>query len=134
MERFFEKLPSDRRLARRFDLHVPFRLRLRGVEVAEQHLRSDNVSQRGILFATDMELSKGATVDVLLEMPEEVTGVPSAQWLCTGHVVRVEKKDLETGEHGLAVQFDFYEVSRNQIPGWQMSVGLRGPVAPMVER
>jgi len=28
-------------------------------------------------------------LDLLLEMPKEVTGVPAAQWLCTGHVVRV---------------------------------------------
>jgi hypothetical protein len=133
MERFFKKLPRDRRLARRFDLHIPIRLRALGVEVAEQHLMSDNVSQRGVFFATDMDLSKGATVDLLLQMPEEVTGVTAAQWLCTGHVVRVEKKNLETGEQRLAVQFDFYEASRNEMPGWQMRVGLRGPIAPMVE-
>ena len=34
-------------------------------------------------------MNKGTSLDLLVEMPEEVTGVPPAQWLCTGHVVRV---------------------------------------------
>ena len=134
MERFFEKVPTDRRLARRHSLQMPIRLRMRGVELPDTKLKSENISQRGIFFSADLELARGATVDVLLEMPEEVTGVPTAHWLCTGRIVRVERKGPEGAAKGVAVQFDFYEVSRFDRPGWPVRVGLRGPVAPLMER
>jgi hypothetical protein len=133
MERFFEKVPSDRRLARRHVLQTPLRLRFRGLELAERHMESENLSQRGVLFVSDLQLKKGASLDLLLEMPEQVTGVPTAQWLCTGHVVRVEQRTPQDGGQRFAVQFDFYEVSRFDRPGWPVRVGLRGPVAPLVE-
>jgi hypothetical protein len=134
VERFFEKLSSDRRLATRHYLQTPMRIRIRGTINAERRMESENLSQRGVLFSTDLELTKGATLDLLLDMPEAITGVPTAQWLCTGHVVRVEQREAPKAARGLAVQFDFYEISRGDRPGWPMRVGLRGPVAPIVER
>ena len=133
MERFYEKLPSDRRLARRHGVQTPLRVRMRGVELREQKLESENLSQRGICFVSDLRLSKDATVDVLVEMPESLTGVPTAQWLCTGHLVGREPTASEKGQCGLTVQFDFYEVSRFDRPGWPVRVGTRGPVAPVAE-
>jgi hypothetical protein len=80
-----------------------------------------------------LPLSKGASLDLLVEMPEEVTGVAAAQWLCTGHVVRVVEMDSPRGAHGVGVQFDFYEVSRPERPEWAVSAG-RGPAAPQIGR
>src|SRR5262249_3174667 len=135
MERFLEKLDRDRRLSRRHNLSAPLRVRLRRSDLAERGEQSENLSQRGVFFATDLPLSKGSSLDLLLEMPEEVTGVPAAQWLCTGHVVRVVPMDPQTGKRqGVGVQFDFYEVSRSERPQWAMGVGLRGPVVPLSER
>jgi hypothetical protein len=48
-------------------------------------------------------------------MPEEITDEPSAQWRCTGHVVRVERADPKGGKVGVGVQFDCYEVSRAEL-------------------
>jgi hypothetical protein len=73
MQRFCEKLPSDRRLAMRHNLETPMRLRLRGEELGARKLKSENLSQRGVFFTTDLPPDKGASVDVLLEMPQEVT-------------------------------------------------------------
>ena len=134
MERFVDRLPSDRRLARRHNLRAPLRVRVRRSNAEEQKAESQNLSQRGVYFATDLALSKGAALDLLVEMPEEITGVPAAQWLCTGHVVRVEPVESPQGKHGVGVQFDFYEVSRAERPRWAIGVGLRGPVAPLIER
>src|SRR5450755_3206360 len=128
MERFVEKLESDRRLSQRYILRTPLRLRLRRSDFGERTLVSENLSQRGVFFATDLTISKGASLDLLVEMPEEITGVPAAQWLCTGHVVRVVPLDSSQGKNGIGVQFDFYEVSRPERPQWAMAVGLRGPV------
>ena len=134
MERFIEKLDSDRRLSRRHNLRTGLRVRVRRSEVGETRAESENLSQRGVFFATDLPLSKGAALDLLVEMPEEVTGVPAAQWLCTGHVVRLVEMDSPRGAHGVGVQFDFYEVSRPERPQWAMRVGLRGPVAAQIDR
>jgi Tfp pilus assembly protein PilZ len=128
MERFVEKLESDRRLSQRYILRTPLRLRLRRSDFGERKLVSENLSQRGVFFATDLTISKGASLDLLVEMPEEITGVPAAQWLCTGHVVRVVPLNSSQGKNGIGVQFDFYEVSRPERPQWAMAVGLRGPV------
>jgi len=134
MERFVEKLDSDRRLSLRHNLRAPLRVRVRRSEAGEQKAESENLSQRGVFFATDLALSKGATLDLLVEMPEEITGVPPAQWLCTGHVVRVVPIESPIGLTGVGVQFDFYEVSRPERPQWAMGAGLRGPVAPHLAR
>jgi Tfp pilus assembly protein PilZ len=134
MERFIERLDGDRRLSRRHSLRAPLRIRVRRSTAPESKSESENLSQRGVFFATDLALIKGAALDLLLEMPEEITGVPPAQWLCTGHVVRVVPLDSPRGATGVGVQFDFYEVSRPERPQWAVGVGLRGPVAPQVER
>jgi Tfp pilus assembly protein PilZ len=125
---------QDRRLAQRYKLKTDLRIRMRRSDAAELKAESEDVSQRGVFFNTDLPLSKGAALDLLVEMPEAVTGVPAAQWLCTGHVVRVVPADLPERSCGVGVQFDFYEVSRAKRPQWSMGVGLRGPVVPQIER
>ena len=129
MERFLEKLDRDRRLSRRHKLRAALRIRLRKSDLAERGAESENLSQRGVFFATDLPLNKGASLDLLLEMPEEVTGVPAAQWLCTGHVVRVVPPASLGDKPHVGVQFDFYEVSRSERPQWAIGAGLRGPGA-----
>jgi hypothetical protein len=134
MERFLEKLDSDRRLSRRHTLRAALRIRVRKSNLAEQPAESENLSKRGVFFATDLPIAKGAALDLLVEMPEEVTGVPPAQWLCTGHVVRLVPMDSPKGQTGVGVQFDFYEVSRPERPQWAPGVGLRGPFVPQLDR
>jgi hypothetical protein len=104
MERFIEKLDRHRRLSRRHALRTGLRVRVRRANAAEMRAESENVSQRGVFFATDLALSKGASLDLLVEMPEEVTGVPAAQWLCAGHVVRVVPMDSPRGANGVGVK------------------------------
>ncbi len=134
MEHHAEESQVDRRTSRRHPLKTALRVRVRRADGADWTTESENVSQRGVFFNTDLPLSQGAALDLLVDMPEEVTGVPAAQWLCTGHVVRVVPARLPEGPQGIGVQFDFYEVSRAKRPQWSMSVGLRGPVVPQGER
>jgi len=84
-------------------------------------------------FTSNLPINKGTSLDLLVEMPEQVTGVPPAQWLCTGHVVRVVPTETE-GKCGVGVQFDYYEVSRPERPRWAMGAGLRGPLAVSAHR
>jgi hypothetical protein len=133
MEHFVEKLDHDRRLSLRHNVRTDLRVRMRRFDAGEQLLQSENLSQRGVFFTTELPIDKGASLDLLVEMPEAVTGVPPAQWLCTGHVVRVVPTEAK-GTRGIGVQFDYYEVSRPERPRWAMGAGLRGPLAVPAHR
>jgi len=78
----------------------------------EQRRESVNLSERGILFAADSPMAIGTVVEVLLKMPEEITGEPTTEWLCSGHVVRVGPINSPKGNFGVGVQFDCYQISR----------------------
>jgi|SRR5579859_340832 len=127
-------LLRDRRLAVRHLVKVPIRLHIRRAANASEHrCESENLSRRGVFFRTDLRLTEGAIVDLLLEMPEEITEVPAATWLCTGRIVRVVPMTPRRGMLGVAVKFDFYEISRSQKSLWAMGSGIRGPVTPKSE-
>jgi hypothetical protein len=127
-------VPKNRRLALRHELKMPLRFRVRRVaDTSEKVGDSKNISLRGLLLRTTLPLTEGATLDLLMEMPEEVTKVPAALWLCTGHVVRVGAGAQDGELREVAVQFDFYEVSRTGRLHWGMGAGLRGPITPRIE-
>lgn len=111
MDHFVDRFVRDRRLADRHILNAPLRVRIRGAATPEQNVDSENLSTRGILFATNSPFKVGTMVDLLLKMPQEITGVPAMEWLCTGHVVRVEPISSPRGATGVGVQFDCYQVS-----------------------
>jgi hypothetical protein len=102
----------DRRGALRHNFKVPLRVRICKSAIPEQRTKPENLSGRGIYFATDSTLCVRTAAEVLLKMPEEITGQPTAEWLCSGHVVRVEPFDLTKGRLGVGVKFDCYEISR----------------------
>ena len=105
---------KDRRLAGRYDVKKPLRVRLWKSALPEHLAESMNVSQRGIYFATDWPLREGETVEVFFNMPEEIVGEPASEWRCTGRVVRVEAIDDPGRKLGVGVKFDCYEVSRSK--------------------
>ena len=80
----------------------------------EQRAESENLSERGVFFATDAPLVIGSAVEVLLKMSEEISGRPTTEWRCTGHVLRLEPVDTPRGKLGVGVQFDCYEILRSE--------------------
>jgi hypothetical protein len=64
----------------------------------------------GSLFATDSPMAIGTAVEILLKMPQEITGRPTAEWRCTGHVVRLQPVDASRSQLGVGVQFDCCEI------------------------
>jgi PilZ domain-containing protein len=101
---------TERRLAERFGLKIPLRLRIAKYAALEHTVESLNVSTRGISFATDLPLCKGTPVHLAFEMPEEITHKPASEWRCTGHVVYVQPKSSPQGATCVGVGFDCYEV------------------------
>ncbi|HKN74165.1 MAG TPA: PilZ domain-containing protein [Candidatus Acidoferrum sp.] len=106
----------DRRLSRRLSLKTPLRVRIWKSAAPEESAESLNLSESGVYFATDSAIREGETLEILLNMPEEITDEPSTEWRYTGHVVRVETVDSTRGKLGVGVQFDCYEVSRKEMP------------------
>lgn len=103
---------SDRRLSVRHKFKTALRIRFWKSKVPEERGESEDLSQKGILFATNSEMSVSTVLEILLKMPEMITGEPATEWLCSGHVVRVEPIDSPRGRLGIGVQFDCYEISR----------------------
>jgi len=103
---------ADRRITLRHDLKTALRIRLWKSSAPEQRSESVNLSERGILYVTDAAPQIGAVIEVLLKMPEEITGEPATEWHCLGHVVRVVPIDSPRGKVGVGVQFDCYQLAR----------------------
>lgn len=122
---------NDRRLASRYEVKTPLRVRLWKSAVPESQAESHNLSQRGIYFETDAGLRAGETVEVYFNMPEEILGEPTSEWRCTGHVVRVEEIEGPEGKQGVGVQFDCYEVSRSTPVG--VAIGDEAPVRMLAD-
>ena len=104
--------PTDRRVSPRHNFRLPLRVRIWNSAMPEQRTESENLSGGGIYFPTNSPLRVGTAIQVLLKMPMEISGEPSNEWLCSGHVVRIERVDSPRGRLGVGVQFDCYEVSR----------------------
>ena len=102
---------SDRRFARRFIVGMPMRVRRWKSTAPEETVRVDNISERGVYFETCRPPPVGSALRMSLEMPEEVTGMPSAEWSCVGTVVRAQPVATNPNSIGVGVRFDFYEAS-----------------------
>jgi PilZ domain len=107
---------ADRRSSHRLQFKTALRVRIWKSGSGEQRAESENLSERGTFFATDAPLAIGSPVEILLKMPQEITGKPATEWKCTGHVVRLEPRDSPRGKLGVGVQFDCYEILRSQVP------------------
>jgi PilZ domain len=107
-----DRFRPDRRLSPRYDVKTGVRVRIWKSLLPEQEVDSINLSERGILFATNVSLQKGEVVEILLNMPAEITGEPPVEWRCTGLIVRVEPFDSVRGNARVGVRFDCYEIAR----------------------
>jgi hypothetical protein len=116
MRRFLERLAADRRSALRHRLRAPLRVRVWNSGIPEQAGESENISQQGMFFATDLSLLTGTVVEVLFTIPEELTGEPDKQWRCTGHVVRVGPAESAARRLGVGVKFHCYEIAKLEGP------------------
>ena len=101
---------SERRNSPRHFLRTAMRVRAPNSEWSEHRAQSENLSEKGVFFATDAPLVIGSVLEILLKMPEEISGRPTTEWRCTGRVVRLKPVDSPRGRLGVGVQFDFYEI------------------------
>jgi hypothetical protein len=120
----------------RFDMRIPVRIRSLNSGISPSlATESLNVSATGLLFTTNAKFEHGATVEVLLRMPEEIVGAPANEWRCTGQVVRIEERETPTARFEVGVKFYCYEVvaqasaaatGRKRIVGGWLGTDLTG--------
>ena len=97
-------LGVDKRMARRFTLQLPVKVRDRG---REEMASTRDISSRGICFYTETRLEAGSEVEFTLTLPPEITLTEAIQVHCKGKVVRVE--DLPNGKLAIAAQIHQYQ-------------------------
>jgi hypothetical protein len=90
-----EKRPSWTPRARRLKLDVPVRYRVNNTSAWYEGI-IDNLSQTGLLFSGPQQLPVNALIEMVFEMPEEISGQKNRNVLCQGRVIRfrdTEEKD-----------------------------------------
>jgi len=101
----------ERRMAPRFILKVPLLISPSNTSAAwEYKTESMNISTCGTCFVTDLPVSVGQEVQLVLAMPEILTGKPAMQSRYTGRVVHVQVQGFPRGKSGVGVHFLYYEV------------------------
>jgi hypothetical protein len=73
--------------ARRLKLNLPVRYRVKNLNTWSVGA-IENISQSGVLFQGSTELPVNALVEMVFEMPEEISGQRNSSVLCQGRVIR----------------------------------------------
>jgi len=97
-----EKRPSWTPRARRLKLDLALRYRVNNTSIWYEGT-IDNLSQTGLLFRGPQQLPVNALIEMVFEMPEEISGQKNRNVLCQGRVIRSrdqagkdQEKDPET--------------------------------------
>ena len=102
----------ERRAAQRFDFHRSVSIR-RGFE--EGHGFTQDLSARGMFLYTDMVLNAGDDLEVVLEMPAEITLSPENRVRCQVRVLRVAPAAANR-KSGVALLVRNYEFLKEAAP------------------
>lgn len=97
--------------ARRLTLQTPVRYRPKGLGTWHEGT-VENLSQSGVLLQGPQQLPDNTLVEMVFEMPEEISGQKNSTVLCQGRIIR--RKDLRDPESvGLAATILDYKFLRN---------------------
>ena len=91
-----EKRPSWTPRARRLKLDVALRYRVNSTSTWYEG-EIENISQTGLLFHGPQQLPVNALIELVFEMPEEISGQKNSNVVCQGRVMRF--KDAPTAEN-----------------------------------
>jgi hypothetical protein len=101
---------SERRIDTRVNVCVPLRFRaLNNPGATEQTAKSENISQRGMYFLTNIPLKIGTPVEVSLRMPQELGGEITSDVKCVARVVHVKQNSGPGGILGIGLHIERYE-------------------------
>jgi hypothetical protein len=98
----------ERRLTKRQSLQILVTLRVPAKNLGTM-VESVDVTERGLLLETDLELETGWPVELELILPELVTGEPPTEWHCRGIIAHVTMRD-EPHCRRVGISFDCVSV------------------------
>lgn len=87
---------SERRSSHRIEKEVPARLRA-GPSAPEYSAITRDLSEGGIFLYTSADVEPGSDVELVLVLPEELTGGEKCWVCCQASVVRVEPQGTQFG-------------------------------------
>jgi hypothetical protein len=102
-----DQVRLERRAAQRFELHLPVSVRLPQT-ACEGCGSTQNLSARGALFHTDLQMAEADAMEITLVMPSMITLADSMRVRCRGKVLRVLSSAQGRGSV-VAVQVEKYE-------------------------
>src|SRR5579871_5611328 len=110
---------SERRIDSRVNICVPLRFRaLNNPGATEQTAESENLSQRGMYFLTNIPLKVGTSVEVSLRLPQEVAGKVASDVRCVARVVHVRPNSGPGGMLGIGLHIERYEAQSVERERW----------------
>jgi len=110
---------SERRVDTRVNVSVPIRFRqLNNPAAEEQTAKSENISQRGLFFLTNVPLKIGTPVELSLRMPQELAGQVTSDVKCVARVVHVRPSSGSGGMLGIGLHIERYEAQTSLRDRW----------------
>jgi hypothetical protein len=101
---------ANRRIAPRFHIPIPVSFRrLGGAPDGERYARAIEVSTTGVYFTTDVYLRVAERIEILLNIPWEISGINTTTRRFVGRVTRVDPKDSNEVKWGVGVQLLYWE-------------------------
>ncbi len=104
------KKPSWVPRARRLSLQTPVRYRPKGLGTWHEGI-VENLSQSGVLLNGPQQLPENTLVEMVFEMPEEISGQKNSTVLCQGRIIR-RKEASDSESVGLAASILDYKFLR----------------------
>lgn len=92
-----EKRPSWVPRARRLKLDIPLRYRVNKTSTWYEGIIA-NISQSGVLFHGPQPLPVNALIEMVFEMPEDISGQKNSNVICQGRVMRIKEKEQKADE------------------------------------
>ena len=94
-----EKRPSWVPRARRLKLDIPLRYRVNKTSTWYEGIIA-NISQSGVLFNGPQQLPINALIEMVFEMPEEISGQKNSNVICQGRVMRAKDTAVPEDHNG----------------------------------
>jgi len=106
--RSHSRKPSWVPRARRLKLETPIRYRVKNLGTWFEGV-IENLSQSGLLFQGSQELPENTLVEMVFEMPEEISGQKNSSVLCQGRIIRSRETRISQDSAGLAASILDYK-------------------------
>ena len=84
-----QRQPTWTPRARRVKLNLPVRYRGKNLSTWYEGI-IQNISQSGVMFHGPQQLPVNALIEMIFEMPEEISGQKNSSVLCQGRLIRVK--------------------------------------------